>query len=180
MSNLESWVPSTQWNIIITDTFPLWLNNTNIIFDSFLQHLDVYLITNDSNRPTLKAAMSRHLTDILVDDGNATLRGNHLMLQDISTLHDIADLPTFKSEMPSSRCKKLQFCIKLVVSVKFDKKKTNKYWIWLVVGIIDVIIFIIIIVIFVVWRYRLKKRQREKYLWAINSGLFVFFENLLA
>ena len=99
--NTSQGLSSLNWNVVITDTFPFWLNNTNFVFDSNDQHLDVYLLTTPENKENQITDLTRHQDDILVDDDNSSSRLNHIMLHDIGDF-DYTKLPTFKKTMSIS------------------------------------------------------------------------------
>lgn len=97
-----------QWNVVISDHFPNWLKNTSIIFDSFHQHMDIFLMCNGSDEATkLRNDVKAHLSDVLViDDGNTSIRGNHLMLVNVGAqnyVEVVKQTPTFKNYLATSK-----------------------------------------------------------------------------
>uniref|UniRef100_A0A914P018 Uncharacterized protein n=1 Tax=Panagrolaimus davidi TaxID=227884 RepID=A0A914P018_9BILA len=151
-----------QWNVILTDEFPHWLKNTSIIFNSFLQHLDIYLMSfnNSAIANELEKGMEESLNEILVNDKNSTKRGNHVLLIPFngpnSFFENVKQMPTIKKYMGATI---------------FSYHQPNQWWIWAIVGGSIFLILIALTVIMLLWKYRKWKKIMQKYAWAVDSGM---------
>ena len=89
-----------QWNMLLTDQFPTWLNRTKIKYNSFFRHLDVYLCAPNNTNLTndLIEEMKIRLNEVLLNDGNASIRLNHLRAiePDAKLKELVTNLPTLK------------------------------------------------------------------------------------
>ena len=95
-----------SWNVVITDSYPSWLKNTGMTFDSFDHHVDVYLLKNTSDLDMSELSLT--VTNILVDDGNATKRQNHVFIREFGDT-SLQNCPTLKSTMALSNI--FKFCV---------------------------------------------------------------------